>query len=286
MNNPFFSVIIPSYNRIEVLPRAIDSVLKQSYENFELIIVDDGSTDQTSEYLSQLKDSRIKTVFQENKGVATARNKGSQIAQGKWLAFLDSDDEWLEHKLSSQYNYINNHRNVPLVHGEELWVRNGKRVNPKKKHQKAGGDQFQRSLELCVISPSTAVINKDIFKEIGLFDPNFIVCEDYDLWLRLTCQYLVGFISDPLIIKYGGHKDQLSRKYKAMDYYRVRSMVKLLNDNKLNDEKKSYVLLELEKKVQILNLGYQKHGQFKAILELKELLNAVNLGHLILPESP
>ena len=200
----------------------------------------------------------------ERHGVSSARNAG--VAQGKapWLAFLDSDDEWLPHKLEAQFEELKKSP-LPLVHGEEIWVRKGKRVNPKKKHQKSGGYIYNRCVELCLISPSAAMMRRDVFERLGGFDESFEVCEDYDLWLKLTSRYPVAFVSDPIIKKYGGHSDQLSQKFKAMDAWRVKSLLRMVEDPRwsqvLPPEYKLTTCREILKKGEILSMGYAKHGR-------------------------
>jgi glycosyltransferase involved in cell wall biosynthesis len=271
---PVFSVIIPTFNRAHVLKRSIDSVLKQSYQNFELIIVDDHSTDDTQELIKNYQDqlTSFQTSGDINQGVSKARNLGIKNARGKYIAFLDSDDEWLPEKLKLQYDYFQNHPHIRIVHGEEVWVRNGKRVNPKKIHQKGGGHQFHRCLELCLISPSTVVLEKGLLHQMGGFREDFIVCEDYDLWLKITAENEVGFIQDPLIIKYGGHDDQLSAQYKAMDYYRVKSIDWILDQNKIDSLNFDKAKEVLQKKCKILLKGYQKHKNLKDYHEVLAIL--------------
>lgn len=272
----FFSVIIPTYNREKVLERAIDSVLNQSFKDFELIVVDDGSTDQTSEILKKY-DKNIKVIRTENKGVSAARNLGVQHASGIWLSFLDSDDEWLKFKLQKQAQFIIENPNTPLVHGEEIWIRNGRRVNQKNKHQKYGGRIFQKCLPLCLISPSAVSIRKDIYLENGGFDEEFIVCEDYDLWLKLTSLYEVGFIEEPIINKYGGHDDQLSARYKAMDLYRLKSMLRIMEIRNLEEEDLRACKIEVLKKAEILQKGFEKHGNTSKVREVQSLVAGVSL---------
>jgi glycosyltransferase involved in cell wall biosynthesis len=267
-----FSVIIPTYNRAHTIERAIESVLNQTFKDFELIVVDDGSTDKTLALLKKY-DGKIKLFTQNNQGVSATRNFAVEHANGSWLAFLDSDDEWLSHKLQLQFDFIQQNNNYPLVHGEEIWIRNGTRVNPKKKHQKGGGDQFLASLKLCAISPSVAVIKKDIFLELGGFREDFPACEDYDLWLKLTSLYEVGFIDNPLVKKYGGHGDQLSQKFKAMDYWRVKSIAWVLENRNLSYEKKDHAVKVLKKKAKILLQGYQKHQNLEHYEEVLKLYN-------------
>jgi glycosyltransferase involved in cell wall biosynthesis len=258
--SPKVTVIIPTYNRASVLSRAISSVEKQTFTDWELIVVDDGSTDDTkSLIIKHLKNSKITSFFQNNRGVSAARNLGIKQSRGEWLAFLDSDDEWLPNKLQDQMDYLSKNSGFSMIHGEELWLRNGIRVNPMRKHKKSGGDLYFNSLKLCCISPSTVLIHKNIFNTFGNFREDFPVCEDYDLWLKLTAKLEVAYVETPLIIKYGGHEDQLSTKYRAMDYWRVLAMHDRLQSNQLNEQQKVETKKELLFKANLLLKGYLKH---------------------------
>lgn len=263
------SVIIPSFNRFHTLKRAIASVKNQTYQNYELIVVDDGSNDE-SESLDDGTFLYLK--LPENKGVSYARNFGAKKASGKYLAFLDSDDEWEIDKLKIQVECIKK-TNIKLVHTEEIWIRNGVRVNQHKKHKKVGGEVFQKACELCFISPSSVLIEKEIFFELGGFREDFLVCEDYDLWLKYTSLYPCEFIDIPLVKKYGGHEDQLSTKYFAMDYYRVKSLDFVLAERKLNfldrDFAKNLLLLKCERLIQ----GYLKHQNLENLEEISKIQN-------------
>jgi glycosyltransferase involved in cell wall biosynthesis len=215
------SIIIPTFNRSTFLLRAIKSVLNQSYKNFELIVVDDGSTDDTEILLQDLITNKsIHYYKKSNGGVASARNFGAIKALGHWYAFLDSDDEWLPNKLQDQLSFLLNNSHLNIVYGEEIWMRNGVRVNQKKHHKKSGGHIFEKCLEQCLIAPSSVLLTKKLFEEKKGFDESFIICEDYDLWLKISSSHEIGFIEQPLIVKYGGHEDQLSTKYFAMDMWR------------------------------------------------------------------
>lgn len=273
--NPLISVIIPTFNRAHVLLRAVDSVLKQSYKHFELIVVDDGSTDHTDELLSSyVREGKIQYLKQENKGVSSARNFGVRSSKGEWLAFLDSDDEWLKVKLQKQVDFLRERPDLRLIHGEELWVRNGKRVNQKKIHQKFGGFIYEKCLPLCLISPSAVMIERKLYEEMGGFDEEFIVCEDYDLWLKITSLYEVGFVPDPIIYKYGGHEDQLSQKYFAMDLWRIKAMLQILKSRTLTEEQQAATSSEITRKARILKLGYEKHQNAQGLSDLMNLLNS------------
>jgi len=257
-------VIIPTFNRVLTLKRAIDSVLNQTYQNFHLYIIDDGSTDETEQLLKEyLSCSNVSIFKQENRGVSAARNYGLSLSNAPWVSFLDSDDEWLPEKLDKQVEVIKSNESAVLVHGEELWIRNGKRVNPKKIHKKFGGEIFERCLALCLISPSAVMIKRSVLHEMKNFDEDFIVCEDYDLWLKITSLYPVEFISDPIIVKYGGHEDQLSAKFFAMDYWRIKSMNNILENREFSKERSNVVRDQIIKKGEILLNGYRKHNNLK-----------------------
>jgi glycosyltransferase involved in cell wall biosynthesis len=181
------SVVIPTYNRLPTVKDAIESVLNQTYRDFEFWVVDDGSTDGTGEALRTFGD-KVKYVSQNNRGVSAARNLGLRISRGKYLAFLDSDDLWEPQKLEIQVKCMEENPQFPLCYTDEVWIRGGTRVNPKKKHAKYSGWIFEKCLPLCIISPSSALMKRSLFDEIGGFDETLPVCEDYDLWLRVTIE--------------------------------------------------------------------------------------------------
>jgi glycosyltransferase involved in cell wall biosynthesis len=273
MNRPFVSVIIPTFNRAHTLQRCISSVLQQSYKNFELIIVNDGSTDETEEVLKAYSEQII-LLQTENRGVSAARNYGIENAQGDWIAFLDSDDEWLEHKLIRQIEYLNENLNLRWLHCDEIWIRNGKRVNPKKKHAKPQGDVYLECLPLCCVSPSAVFIEKKLLNEVKAFREDFRVCEDYDLWLKLAQFNSIGYVPEQLVIKYGGHADQLSHSQVGMDHYRLISLVDRLNSGELCDDYFQATLTSAQKRYEILLQGYLKHEHPKKIAQLK-----ADIGH-------
>ena len=171
-------VIIPTYNRCEWLSKAIDSVLEQTFQDWQLYVVDDGSKDATAEVVKKYveNDGRISYLYQSNQGVSAARNAGINASSSPLIALLDSDDRWLADKLDRQISFLESHSEVPLVHGEEIWIRNGVRVNPMKKHRKSGGRIFENCLPLCCISPSAVVMRRTLLEEVGLFDEGFVVC--------------------------------------------------------------------------------------------------------------
>ncbi len=253
------SVIIPVYNRKKRLLRALKSVYSQTARPYEVIVVDDGSD---QDLISVLKAEYPEILFvrQSHTGVSRARNYGVEVARGDWIAFLDSDDEWLPQKLERQVVDLNQSGEL-LCHTDEIWIRNDVRVNPQNKHQKYGGDIFQYCLPLCAISPSSVLIKKNLLEQLGGFDESLPACEDYDLWLRITSKFTVSYIDEPLIIKYGGHQDQLSQKHWGMDRFRIYAMEKLYQQGELSTEQLKYLLTELLKKCTIFANGAQKRSQ-------------------------
>ncbi|MBI3067249.1 MAG: glycosyltransferase family 2 protein [Deltaproteobacteria bacterium] len=259
---PTVSVIIPTYNRWPMIGEAVESVLAQSFQDFELIVVDDGSRDGTAKRITALGgDTRI--MVQSRCGVSAARNHGAHVARGRYLAFLDSDDLWLAEKLAVQTTFMVEHPEMQICQTEETWLRHGKRVNPKAKHRKPSGDIFRASLELCLVSPSAVMMTKKLFDETGGFDESFSVCEDYDLWLRIAVDHPVPLIAAPLVIKRGGHADQLSHSLWGMDRYRVAALQKLLRAG-VGGEKREWVVDTLRRKIAVLAQGAMKRGQESA----------------------
>ena len=264
------SVIIPTFNREVLVKRAINSVLSQTCPPEEIIVVDDGSTDQTSRIIAE-EFPQITLLTQANKGVSAARNKGIRHANCDWLAFLDSDDEWAPSKLEKQINALRNRRDFVACHTDEIWMRNGNRVNAMKKHQKPEGWIFQQCLPLCCVSPSSVVLKKALFSMVGDFDEALPACEDYDMWLRIFSIFPVLLLQDKLVIKYGGHDDQLSKKHWGMDRFRVTALIKILEQGVLREDQKMAATATLLKKLEILMQGFQKRNNDKALAEYADL---------------
>jgi len=270
MNHPIFSIIIPTYNRAKLCLEAVQSVLGQTCESWELIIVDDGSTDDTKEVLKETKDSRFQYVRQENTGPSAARNKGARLARGKYLAFLDSDDLWLPEKLATQKEFFLQNPSFRICQTEEIWMRKGKRIYPKKKHKKEAGHIFERALELCLVSPSAVAMEKELFWSVGGFDENLPAAEDYDLWLRILCKHPIGLVKEPLVIKRAGEWNQLSFTTEAIDRYRIKALLKILQSGILDREQYSLALTEVKKKSAIFIMGCEKRGKIQEAAVLRE----------------
>ena len=289
------SVVIPTHNRAHTLKRALDSVLAQRGVSFEVIVVDDGSTDETREliasspHLLPREGAKVKYFYQPNRGPAAARNLGIVRTSAQFIAFLDSDDEWLPGKLAAQLQFFEENPDYLICQTEEIWIRNGKRVNPMKKHKKFGGWIFEKCLPLCIVSPSAVMMRREFFDRIGLFDESFPACEDYELWLRASAQIPIGLIEKPFLIKYGGHlpaarlppacrppagragtgrdgqgqagADQRSQQFPVMDEFRIRALHKLIESGVLSPTQWEAVFNELRHKCQIVSRGAQKRGK-------------------------
>jgi GT2 family glycosyltransferase len=256
---PTVSVIIPTYNRWPMVGAAVDSVLAQSYREFEVIVVDDGSTDETATELEKLG-SRVRYVYQERRGVSAARNLGVRHSRGRLIAFLDSDDLWQRDKLKIQAHFMQSLLEVQICQTDEIWLRCGVRVNPRIKHRKPSGDIFEESLALCLVSPSAVMLTRELFDRSGGFDESLPVCEDYDLWLRIARYYAVPLVEQRLVIKRGGHADQLSHSMWGMDRYRVMALQKLLRSG-IAGGRRAMVFRVMQDKIAVLARGAYKRGK-------------------------
>ncbi len=260
------SLIIPTYNRKELLIRAIKSALNQAYKPFEIIVVDDGSKDETKE---ALKNYPVKYIYQTNQGVSAARNRGIKESRGEWVAFLDSDDEWAREKLQKQVEFHNSNKNILFSHTGERWIRDAKEVKYPKRLKKPRGDSFLENLSTCKIAASSILMHKKVFERIGYFDERLRVCEDYDMWLRVSFVYDIGLIEEPLIVKYAGHP-QLSKSISMIDRYHINSLLGFI-DTKYRNEVKE----EIKRKLLILENGAVKRENGELLKwcgELKERL--------------
>ena len=258
---PFFSVIIPSYNRKPFLTKCIDSVMTQSYTDFEIIVIDDGSTDGTNNLIASYTDDRLTPIRQDNYGVSHARNRGIEKSTGNFIAFLDSDDWWTINKLQKTADYIHNFPQIKIFHSEEIWYRKNILLPQKLKHKNPTGSAYESVLRICCISMSTAVVHKDVFSHIGTFHEGFEACEDYDFWLRTTNEYEVKLIPETLTLKDGGRPDQLSSSVWGLDRFRIKALQKMLTSNTLTPERYKTTYKELKKKCLVFAKGAEKHGK-------------------------
>ena len=260
MPRPLVSIIIPTRNREALVAAAIDSVLNQTQQDFELIVVDDGSTDATQEVV-RAYGKRISCLRIDHAGPSAARNCGIAAAQADLIAFLDSDDLWMPRKLERQLAHYSSNADVVVSQTREVWIRNGVRVNARAKHRMYSGWIYEHCLPLCIVSPSSVMIHRKVFDHVGLFDESMPACEDYDLWLRIAPHYPIHLIDEELIIKYGGHVDQQSRRIPALDRLRIKAICKSLDSKALTDTQRSAAVIELQRKCRIYAKGCRKRGK-------------------------
>lgn len=277
------TVIIPTFNRDRFLKEAVQSVLDQDYfresdttRPFEIIVVDDGSTDETGEVVQSFA-CDIRYFYQENRGVSAARNVGLQRARGDFIAFLDSDDLWKRDKIGVQMSLMNTVSRAMMCYTEETWIRRGIFVNPKKRHQKYSGWIFDKVLPLCLISLSSALFRREVFEKIGSFDEDLPVCEDYDFGIRLAHRYPVYFLTRSLIVKRGGHEDQLSQRYWGMDRFRIKALEKALSMD-LSSHQRGLVQTEIIKKSRVLMNGSAKRGKAADAEKYRKLIDVYTSG--------
>ncbi len=274
---PLVDVILPTFQRKAMLNRAIASVFQQSFKAFKLWVVVDGeeagfSSEILTPWQKKFREKTLKNrrfgplpqmeiiYLPQNRGVSAARNTGIQKGSSPYVAFLDSDDEWKPDKLKLQVAALRQKNSRPLIHSNEIWIRRGKFLNQKKRHKKEGGRIFKACLSLCLISPSSVMMKRWVFKKVGMFREDFLVCEDYEMWLRICARWKVGFLAQALVVKYGGHKDQLSSRYHAMDRFRVLALNNFFKNPFINKAERKEVARVFKKKCEILIQGYHKHG--------------------------
>ena len=213
---PRVSVIIPTYNRAHFIVDAIESVLAQTFKNKEIVIVDDGSTDNTKEILSGLQD-RVRYIYQENSGPTCARNRGILASNAEYIAFLDSDDIWLPEKLEVQIARFKLKRELGLVYSDAYRFFSDKTtMEPETEFSRLkphSGWTFEHLFRDNFVHTSTVVVRKRCLEKVGVFDEggNFVPAEDYDLWLRIAARYQIDYINKPLI-KYRDHSANISGK--------------------------------------------------------------------------
>jgi glycosyltransferase involved in cell wall biosynthesis len=264
---PEVSVIVPTFNRRAMAIEAVESVLAQRGAAFELIVVDDGSTDGTAGALHELRRAcGVPFAIEpgQNRGPAAARNRGAASASAAMLAFLDSDDLWMPDKLARQIAFMREHPEYAISQCEEIWVRDGRRVNPGRRHRKRSGDIFIDSLRTCLISPSAVIMQAALLREMGGFDETMAAAEDYDLWLRILVGHDVGLLDVPLLTRRGGHGDQLSATVPAIDRFRILALTKLLADPLVAGARREAAASVLAQKCSIYAAGLARRSRADA----------------------
>ena len=296
-------MIVPVYNRDLMLSEAVGSILYQTYRDFELIIVDDGSTDKTAMIATEGLEAKVGAAIDAVTLAATpgkaparprdltpttptafrylkldhtgmpgaARNRGAEAARGRYLAFLDSDDLWLPSKLELQSSLMARNSSCPISHTREIWLRDGKIISQASQKHRRFGRLLKDSLVKCIIGPSTVMIERDLFLESGGFRDDLEIGEDYELWLKITSKHSVGYIDQSLTVKRAGHPDQLTSKYGYIEHFRIKALAELLDSGYFEGENREDAAAELLRKCAIYIDGAKKRGKFKEALQYERL---------------
>lgn len=257
------TIIIPTYNRLPFLKRAINSVFCQLYRQSQLIVADDGSTDGTGGYVQDLNNPQnLRYLPLPHSGFpGKVRNAGACLATGEYLAFLDSDDLWKSEKLARQVAFFEEYPEIRICHTREIWQRSEKVVSQAGQKHRRSGNIFADALKKCIIGPSTVMMRRELFEELGGFREDLEIAEDYELWLRVTARYPVGYIDEPLVIKRGGHEDQLSEKYGQIEIFRIKALLLNLEEGTFEGEQRELAARELVRKCRIYAHGCEKRGK-------------------------
>ncbi len=255
------SVIIPVYNRRIMIQEAVASVLGQDFQDYEIIIVEDGSSNLQSMFRPSVMRETVRYYYRPHKGVSAARNFGASVANGDYLAFLDSDDLWDKKKLSKQIEFLRRNSEYRVCYTNERWYLRGEHLNQSARHRKYHGWIFDKCIPLCIISASSIIMEKNVFLDLGGFDETLPACEDYDLWLRMALKYPIAYLNEPLVTKRGGTDDQLSKKYWGMDRFRIKALEKVLRMG-LNEEQQEKIIEEIVRKYDVLINGAWKRSNY------------------------
>ncbi len=213
---PTVSVIVPTYNTIGYLPAAIESILNQTFEDFEILLVNDGSTDSTDQWAKKLTDPRIRYIEQENQGLSAARNTGIALAQGQYIALLDADDRWESTKLEKQVAFLNANPNIGMVHSWVTFMDAEGRSTGRIWKTQAEGMALSRLLQRNDVAVLSVLVRRECFAKIGGFDTTLRSLEDWDMWLRLAVHDSIGVIREPLAY-YRQLPGSMSRNCKVME---------------------------------------------------------------------
>jgi GT2 family glycosyltransferase len=202
MTSPLVSVIVPAYNASQTIRETIDSILAQTLTDFELIIVDDGSTDDTAFIISGFTDERIQYFYQPNNERSAARNQGITLAKASYIAFIDADDLWLPGKLERQVALLKKKPELGLVYCDVFHFDGHTGENIFRYSQEAklhhGRVAWQFLLNENFIQSPTPIVRKEVLQDVGLFDPDLIPVEDWDMWFRIARKYPINFVNQPL----------------------------------------------------------------------------------------
>lgn len=212
------SVIIPAYNAMVYLPETMKSVLKQTYDDFEVIVVNDGSSDQTEQWVSQITDPRVRLICQRNQGSSAARNTGINQARGEYIAFLDADDLWEPTKLEKQVHCLEQDPEAGLVYTWTALIDEKGESRGKVIANYAEGNVWKTLIECNILEcGSTPMIRRCCFESVGVFDINLgSLCDDWEMWIRIASRYSFKVVKEPLVY-YRAHSNSTSKNWELME---------------------------------------------------------------------
>lgn len=262
------SVIIPTYNREKTIIRAVESVLSQDYSNIEVLVIDDGSTDKTEQIVfEKIKDSRLKYIKIKNSGAANARNYGINICEGEYVAFQDSDDEWLSGKLSKQMKVFTENKDIGLVYTGFKKIQNGKdQIVPTKKDKILHGYLYKELLKRNFIGCPTVVVKKSCFNTIGKFSTEISKYEDWELFIRIAKQYNIGYIEGIFVNSY--FSDDGLNNFNQKESIRSLNYIIQKNENKYFSNKWLFLYAYY---LRIINLYVRNNNKIKVLYVLKKM---------------
>lgn len=266
------SVIIPTYNSAKYIKDTIESVLNQTYKDLEIIVVDDGSTDNTKDIVSKYQ---VKYIYQENKGPAAARNRGIKEAQGEYIAFLDSDDVWMVEKLEKQMAIFEN-STYAMIYCDMSHKVNEKIVHKSYLKEKGyrgpgSGDIHERLLKENFIFTPTVLVKKEVLKKTGYFDESYKICEDYKMWLTIAKKYQIAFLDEVLVIRTRNSLNITKDEYLFITSG-IRLFEELMNSNGYDNETNKIIQDEYYKR--FFELGYYYWNKGNMILARKNFFKA------------
>ncbi len=265
------SVIIPTFNRSQMLLAAVQSVLQQTVLPKEIIVVDDGSTEPIESIITEIQSPLVRYIHQAHTGMpGQVRNVGVAQAEGEWIAFLDSDDLWYPEKLQCTEAIITT--DAPsLIHCRERWMRCGSEVSQRKQRHQRRGNIFQDCLKKCIIGPSTVVMKRSVYDDLGGFREDLEIAEDYEFWLRYCNTYAVEYIDETLVEKRAGDWEQLSVKYDEIEIFRMRGLQELIDRKIFTEPHQLLAKEEFARKCEIYSKGAEKRGLFAKAEEFAHL---------------
>lgn len=220
---PEVSAVIPAYNAARYLGEAIDSALAQTFRDLEIIVIDDGSTDDTARVVARYGGS-VRSISQPNRGVSSARNRGIEESRGRYVAFLDADDVWMPAKLQRQLEALRENPQTRACYSAHLWVDD--RLAPLRENR---GPRRGTALEdllrtgNVVGSPSSVIVERSIFSEVGGFSDAFSLCADWEMWVRIAARTEFAYINEPLV-QYRVHADSMSRNVPLLEDESIRTL--------------------------------------------------------------